>query len=142
MLHRKGLVSLVGYPELFLADVDEYQVSRLNDSPAMYRALLAAPSAAGRRLESLSLATSDRADRSRDRAADPETVRRLAGLSPNARITEGYGLTEATMALALHPVDGDVEFPPGSVGIALPDTELSPPRLDRPRARAAGRRDR
>ncbi|MFF2508137.1 class I adenylate-forming enzyme family protein [Streptomyces sp. NPDC058067] len=133
LFHALGLASLVAntlvgtttvlssrfHPERFLADVDEHEVSLLNGSPTMYRALLASPAAAGRRLESVSVVNSGAAP------IDPETWRRLAELFPNARITEGYGLTEATVALVLHPLDPDAGIPAGSVGLPLPDTELS-----------------
>ncbi|MEV0597898.1 AMP-binding protein [Streptomyces sp. NPDC050315] len=133
LFHALGLASMVANtlvgtttvlssrfdPERFLADVDEHQVTLLNGSPTMYRALLAAPAAAGRRLESVSVVNSGAAP------IDPETWRRLGELFPNARITEGYGLTEATVALAIHPLDSGAGIPPGSVGLPLPDTELS-----------------
>lgn len=133
LFHAMGLVGLVGNtlsgttvvlctrfdPERFLADVSEHEASWVHGSPAMYRALLAAPSAAGRRLRSVTHVVSGAAP------IDPETVRRLGELFPNALITEGYGLTEATMGLALHPLDDQAGVPQGSVGLALPDTELA-----------------
>ncbi|MFC6063869.1 class I adenylate-forming enzyme family protein [Streptomyces ochraceiscleroticus] len=133
LFHALGLASMVANtlvgtttvlssrfdPERFLADVDEHRVTLLNGSPTMYRALLASPAAAGRRMESVSVVNSGAAP------IDPETWRRLAELFPHARITEGYGLTEATVALVLHPLDRDAGIPPGSVGLPLPDTELS-----------------
>ncbi|NBE53988.1 AMP-binding protein [Streptomyces sp. YC537] len=133
LFHAMGLVGLVGNtlvgttvvlctrfdPERFLADAAEHEVSWLNGSPAMYRSLLAAPSAAGCRLESVTNVVSGAAP------IDPETVRRLGAMFPNALITEGYGLTEATMGLTLHPVDDAAGTPPGSVGLPVPDTELS-----------------
>ncbi|MDI3419189.1 class I adenylate-forming enzyme family protein [Streptomyces luteolus] len=133
LFHAMGLIGLVGNtlvgttvvlcarfdPERFLADVVEHEVSWLGGSPAMYRALLAAPSAAGLRVESVSNVLSGAAP------IDPETVRRLGELFPNALVTEGYGLTEATMSLTLHPVDPAVGTPPGSVGLPVPGTELS-----------------
>ncbi|MFI7008777.1 class I adenylate-forming enzyme family protein [Streptomyces sp. NPDC050145] len=133
LFHALGLVSLVYNtllgstivlsprfdPARFITDVNEHQITFVNGSPTMYRALLAAPASEGQTMESVTIVNSGAAP------IDPETVRRLSSLFPNALITEGYGCTEATMALAMHPIDSETKTPSGSVGRAVPDTELS-----------------
>ncbi|WP_052864424.1 class I adenylate-forming enzyme family protein [Streptomyces niger] len=106
-------------PVRYLDDIDAHQVGSVGGSPTMYRALLASPASAGRRLESVRHLNSGAAP------MDPATRRRLAGLFPEALFTEGYGLTEATMALAMWPLDAAAGTPHGTVGVALPDTRLS-----------------
>lgn len=133
LFHAMGLVGLVAQtaagttavlharfdPGRYLDDIEAHQVSAVGGSPTMYRALLASPASAGRRLTSVRNVNSGAAP------MDPETRRRLAGLFPNALLTEGYGLTEATMALAMWPLDDASGTPDGTVGLALPDTELA-----------------
>ncbi|POX38009.1 fatty-acid--CoA ligase [Streptomyces sp. Ru73] len=133
LFHAMGLIGMVAQtvigttavlhtrfdPARYLADIEAHQVGSVGGSPTMYRALLASPASAGRRLKSVRNVNSGAAP------MDPETRRRLAGLFPEAVYTEGYGLTEATMALTMCPLDPAARTPHGTVGVALPDTELS-----------------
>ncbi|WP_063759922.1 class I adenylate-forming enzyme family protein [Streptomyces sclerotialus] len=133
LFHAMGLIGMVAHtvigttavlhtrfdPRRYLDDIEAHQVGSVGGSPTMYRALLASPASAGRRLKCVRNVNSGAAP------MDPETRRRLAALFPEALFTEGYGLTEATMALTMWPMDAAAETPHGTVGIALPDTELS-----------------
>ena len=134
MFHAMGLIGMVagalggGTSQLFgrfdpvryLDEIERLKVRHLGGSPALHRAVLAVAAAGPKRdLSHVTMVGSGAAP------LDVETKRRLAELFPNALIAEGYGLTEATMALTLVPVRGDLDIPSGTVGLALPDTELS-----------------
>ncbi|MER7397792.1 AMP-binding protein [Streptomyces sp. NPDC000151] len=133
LFHAMGLVGMVAHtvigttavlhtrfdPARFLDDLEAHQVGMVGGSPTMYRALLASPASAGRRLKCVRNINSGAAP------MDPGTRQRLTELFPDALFSEGYGLTEATMALAMWPLDAAAGTPHGTVGVALPDTELS-----------------
>ncbi|MGI5472658.1 class I adenylate-forming enzyme family protein [Streptomyces sp. CA-132043] len=133
LFHAMGLIGMAAHtaigttavlhdrfdPVRYLDDIEAHQVGSVGGSPTMYRALLASPASTGRRLKCVRHINSGAAP------MDPETRRRLAGLFPEALFTEGYGLTEATMALAMWPLDAEAGTPHGTVGVALPDTRLS-----------------
>ncbi|MBZ4017873.1 class I adenylate-forming enzyme family protein [Streptomyces purpurogeneiscleroticus] len=133
LFHAMGLVGMVAHtvigttavlhtrfdPVRYLDDIEAHQVAMVGGSPTMYRALLASPASTGRRLKCVRNINSGAAP------MDPATRQRLTELFPDALYTEGYGLTEATMALATWPLDAAAGTPHGTVGVALPDTELS-----------------
>jgi len=106
-------------PARYLDLVRQHHANTVIGSPPMFRALLEDPSAAGRDLGSVLLVSSGAAP------IDQVTLERLHGLFPSACVAEGYGLTEATMAITLGPV-GPVTPPPppGTVGLPAFDTEV------------------
>ena len=104
-------------PTRYLADLQRWQATSLGGSPALFHALLAAPEIHKADLSSVRLVSSGAAP------LDSVTMSRLRELFPNAAITEGYGLTEATMGLTGHPPT-DAPAPIGSVGVPVFDTEV------------------
>jgi long-chain acyl-CoA synthetase len=132
LFHAMGLVShniavLAGVtvvahgrfdPREFLAQMVRYGASGMTGSPAMHHALLAVADAASYDLRAVRLVNSGAAP------LDSPTIARMAAAYPNAAIAEGYGLTEATMALTFVVPDRDHPAPPGCVGVPLFDTEL------------------
>lgn len=99
--------------------IERYRVTSLPGSPALFHALLAVPGVAERDLSSVIAVNSGAAP------IEGTTLARLAEAFPRAVVAEGYGLTEATMALAVHPLVGPGVAPAGTVGVALFDTELA-----------------
>jgi long-chain acyl-CoA synthetase len=132
LFHAMGLVShniavLAGItvvahgrfdPGEFLAQMVRHGASGMTGSPAMHHALLAAVDAGSYDLRAVRLVNSGAAP------LDSPTIARMAAAYPNAAIAEGYGLTEATMALTFVVPDRDHPAPPGCVGVPLFDTEL------------------
>ncbi|WP_042387743.1 class I adenylate-forming enzyme family protein [Streptacidiphilus melanogenes] len=136
LFHAMGLVShsialLAGItvvahgrfdPREFLAQMVRHGASGITGSPAMHHALLAAIDAAadagGYDLRAVRVVNSGAAP------LDSPTIARMAAAYPNAAVAEGYGLTEATMALTFVVPDRDRPAPPGCVGVPLFDTEL------------------
>ncbi|MGD6749058.1 class I adenylate-forming enzyme family protein [Streptomyces sp. BH105] len=115
-----GTVVMAGRfePRRFVELIEEHGVTSVPGSPALFHALLALPG-----VEELDL-SSVRSVNSGAAPVDTDTMRRLGALFPNATIVEGYGLTEATMALAAHPLVDDNPVPEGSVGAPVFDTEV------------------
>lgn len=132
MFHAMGLVSqnlctasaatvvLAGRfePARFLADVQRWRITTLSGSPALFHALLAAPDIQKTDLSSVRLVSSGAAP------LDSATVARLRELLPQATVTEGYGLTEATTGLTSHPPEQPGPAPIGSVGVPVFDTAI------------------
>ncbi|MCD2190030.1 class I adenylate-forming enzyme family protein [Actinomycetospora soli] len=105
-------------PAAYLADVERHRATTLSGAPAMYHALLAHPDARTRDLSSVRSVTS---------GASPMAVaqaERIAALMPDAIVLEGYGLTEATMALCTSPSARSAHRRIGTVGVPIADTEL------------------
>ncbi len=106
-------------PAAYLADVERHRATTLSGAPAMYHALLAHPDARTRDLSSVRSVTS---------GASPMAVaqaERIAALMPDAIVLEGYGLTEATMALCTSPSARSAHRRIGTVGVPIADTELA-----------------
>ncbi|MEY9838635.1 class I adenylate-forming enzyme family protein [Streptacidiphilus sp. EB103A] len=103
-------------PARYLAEAERWQVTHLAGSPALFHALLAAPAVHKADLSSVRQVSSGAAP------LDSETLARLRELLPQAEISEGYGLTEATMGLTSHPPGGPTAAPIGSVGVPVFDT--------------------
>ncbi|SEM30831.1 class I adenylate-forming enzyme family protein [Streptacidiphilus jiangxiensis] len=132
LFHAMGLVShnigllggttVVGHgrfdPREFLAAMVRHGATGLTGSPAMHHALLAATDVGSYDLRAVRLVNSGAAP------LDSPTIARMAAAYPNAAVAEGYGLTEATMALTFVTPDRDHPAPPGCVGVPLFDTEL------------------
>ena len=67
-------------------------------------------------------------------------VRRVRGLFPSLRLTNGYGPTETTTFACTHPILGDTQFSTGSVPIGRPLANTSVPHPRSPGPSHAGRR--
>ncbi|MGK5533966.1 AMP-binding protein [Streptomyces sp. URMC 129] len=65
----------------------------------------------------------------------PETVTRFGEIVGQARLVEGYGLTEAAPVVLVNPLNANAR--PGTVGVPLPGTEVRVAREDDPAADAA-----
>ena len=102
----------------FLADIETYGVTHMSGSPAMYYGMLRSPELGKRDLSSVRMVTSGAAP------IDTTALARLREAIPGASISEGYGLSEATMGLTMSPPGAAIETPTGSVGVALAETEL------------------
>ena len=105
-------------PREFLAQLVRHGATGMTGSPAMHHALLAAADAGSYDLRAVRLVNSGAAP------LDSPTIARMSAAYPNAAVAEGYGLTEATMALTFVTPDRDHPAPPGCVGVPLFDTEL------------------
>jgi long-chain acyl-CoA synthetase len=105
-------------PREFLAAMVRHEATGLTGSPAMHHALLAAIDAGGYDLRAVRMVNSGAAP------LDSPTITRMTEAYPNAAVAEGYGLTEATMALTFVTPDRGRQAPPGCVGVPLFDTEL------------------
>lgn len=105
-------------PDTLLADIERFRVTQMGGSPAMYYALLRSPHIDKHDLSSVRAITSGAAP------IDTTALRSLREKFPHAAVTEGYGLSEATMAVTNVPYDSDVDSPLGSVGVPLFDTEI------------------
>ena len=105
-------------PDQMLADIERLGVTHITGSPAMYYALLASSKIGAHDLSSV------RAINSGAAPFDTTSLRSLQSFFGNAWVTEGYGLSEATMGLTGAPLNSLVATPPDSVGVAIFDTEL------------------
>ncbi len=111
-------------PVQFLDTVKARRITQMQGSPALLHALLSMPDIGGRDLSSVKYIGSGAAP------IETEIVRRVGKVFPNALIVEGYGLTEGTMTVTLHPHVGPGVVPSGSVGAPIFDTEISIRSLD------------
>ncbi|MFH8616410.1 class I adenylate-forming enzyme family protein [Streptomyces sp. NPDC017979] len=138
MFHAMGLVSqnlsvLLGTTvvvfgrfdaEGYVRAVERHRVTSVPGSPSLFHALLALPDIDRADLSSVRVVNSGAAP------IDPHTLARLHDLFPRACVIEGYGLTEATMALTTHPMERGGTIPRGSVGAPVFDTEIEIRALD------------
>ncbi|WP_432167058.1 class I adenylate-forming enzyme family protein [Streptomyces sp. bgisy031] len=102
----------------FIRDIEKYRVTHVGGSPAMYYGMLRSPELSKRDLSSMRAVTSGAAP------IDTTALRRLRDALPGASVHEGYGLSEATMGLTMSAPGAELETPLGSVGAAIPNTEL------------------
>lgn len=103
-------------PERYLASVEEYGVTRIGGTPAMFHGLLAAPNRGRHELSSVTSLFSGTAPIS------TTALTELGKLFPRARITQGYGLSEATCYTAMQSTRLDSGDSLGGVGRPLPGT--------------------
>ncbi|WP_037606707.1 class I adenylate-forming enzyme family protein [Streptacidiphilus rugosus] len=117
-----GGITVVGQgrfdPRDFLAAMVRHRATTVTGSPALHHALLAAIDAGSYDLRAVRVVSSGAAP------LDSPTIARLTAAFPNAAVAEGYGLTEATMALTLVTPNREEPAEPGCVGVPLFDTEL------------------
>jgi long-chain acyl-CoA synthetase len=105
-------------PAAYLADAERLRVTAIGGAPALFAALLACPDIATRDLSSV---------RSISSGAAPmpvEMINRVRALAPDAVVSEGYGLTEVTMAATLGPSHRSGLRKQGTVGVPIFDTEV------------------
>ena len=109
-------------PSAMLARIEELGVTQISGSPAMYYALLRSPDLQLRDLSSVVLIGSGAAP------LDGTALDELRRAFPRAHVSEGYGLSEATMGLTSVPANA--QAPVGTVGRPLFDTEIEIRGLD------------
>ncbi|MFI2211637.1 AMP-binding protein [Streptomyces sp. NPDC020141] len=108
----------------YLDTVERLGVHAVTGSPALCHALLAVPGVRERDLSCVRLVSSGAAPIS------PAASAELAEIFPRAIVSDGYGLTEATMGVSISPLDDRMPRPEGSTGLALFDTEIEIRDLD------------
>ncbi|MFH8619275.1 class I adenylate-forming enzyme family protein [Streptomyces sp. NPDC017979] len=104
------------HADKFVGDIETHGVTHISGSPAMFYAMLASPELDRRDLSSLRLVTSGAAP------IDSKALARLRSVLPQAEVSEGYGLSEATMGVTITPPGTAPRD--GSVGRALPLTTV------------------
>ncbi|MEJ8280674.1 class I adenylate-forming enzyme family protein [Pseudonocardia spirodelae] len=105
-------------PRAYLADASRFAVTSLSGAPPVYAALLAHRDAAGD-LSSVRSLTSGAAP------LPVEIIRALRDwFGEDLVVSEGYGLTEVTMAATLGPAGRSAERRVGTVGLPVAGTEI------------------
>lgn len=105
-------------PVQFLEFIEKYKVSSVTGAPAMWNVLLNMPTIKEYDFSTIRNVSSGAAPLSN------EEVKRLKSTFPNARVVEGYGLTEATASVATGVcVTGGI-FKLGTVGLPSYNTEI------------------
>lgn len=105
-------------PRKLLADIAKYGATHMTGSPTMYYALLRSGATGEHDLSSVRMISSGAAP------IDTTALGQLSSAFPNAFVSEGYGLSEATMGVTSAPVISDIPTPRGSVGIAVFETKV------------------
>ena len=105
-------------PASYLADAERWRVTSMSGAPAMFAALLADPTFRTRDLDSVKVLSSGGGPLPHDH------LRLLIERFPDVVVCEGYGLTEATMGVALNPTARSAVQKPGTVGLPVFDTEI------------------
>jgi long-chain acyl-CoA synthetase len=106
-------------PALYVADAVRYRVSSIGGAPPVFVALLQVPGIADADLSSVRGFASGAAP------LPVPLIERMKALVPGAVIGEGYGLTEVTMQATGNPSHTTGVRKAGTVGVPLPDTEIS-----------------
>jgi long-chain acyl-CoA synthetase len=105
-------------PGRYLEDGEKYRITSMGGAPPIYVALLQHPDIDKRDLTSVTSISS---------GAAPLPVEVLEALNrrfPNARVGEGYGLTEVTMGATSNPSWKSGVRKVGTVGVPVFDTEI------------------
>ncbi|GAA2430528.1 AMP-binding protein [Actinomadura vinacea] len=105
-------------PERLLEAIEHHRATYVTGSPAMWHALLGSPGLDDHDLSSVQVISSGAAP------IDAAALRALGTAFPNAVISEGYGMTEATCLVAAAPLVCGARSEPGSVGLPMPDTTV------------------
>ncbi|WP_329113732.1 AMP-binding protein [Streptomyces sp. NBC_01465] len=116
----------------YLDTIERLRVHTIAGSPALCHAVLAVPDVRKRDLTCVRVVSSGSAP------INPAVVEELSEIFPNAVVSDGYGLTEATMGVAISPLDRSLPRPSGSTGLALFDTEIQIREMDGVTPLAAG----
>jgi long-chain acyl-CoA synthetase len=106
-------------PALYVSDAVRYRVTGIGGAPPVFVALLQVPGIAEADLSSV---------RSFSSGAAPlpvPLIERMKALVPGAVVCEGYGLTEVTMQATGNPSHTSGVRKAGTVGVPVPDTEIS-----------------
>jgi len=116
---KGGTVVLDSFdPVRTLETIARRRVTYLFGVPAMFQAVAGVPEWTDADLSSVRVISSGAAP------MPVEMVNRLRALAPDAVVTEGYGLTEVTMAATLGPVHRSGTRKVGTVGVPVFDTEV------------------
>ncbi|MQY02580.1 class I adenylate-forming enzyme family protein [Actinomadura macrotermitis] len=110
----------------FLDDMERFGATALGGAPALFSALLADPSFAGRDLSSVQAVRSGAAPLSH------EMIARLREAFPAAVVVEAYGLTEVTMGATANPAALSGVRKIGTVGPPVADTRVKVVAVDEP----------
>jgi long-chain acyl-CoA synthetase len=105
-------------PGRYLEDGEKYRITSMGGAPPIYVALLQHPDIDKRDLSSVTSISS---------GAAPLPVEVLEALNrrfPDARVGEGYGLTEVTMGATSNPSWRSGQRKVGTVGVPVFDTEI------------------
>ncbi|WIX87780.1 AMP-binding protein [Amycolatopsis sp. DG1A-15b] len=105
-------------PAAYVADAERLRITGIGGAPALFAALLATPSFHTADLSSV---------RSIGSGAAPMNhamINALRTRFPDVVVTEGYGLTEATMGAVISPTYRSGTRKVGSVGLPIFDTEV------------------
>jgi long-chain acyl-CoA synthetase len=116
-----GMTTVLHYrfdPAAYLADAERNRVTYIDGAPTLFAGLLACPDVRARDLSSV------RAIGSGGAPLATGMIDELRQLMPNAVLCEGYGLTEVTMGATNTPANTSGLRKPGSVGVAMFDTEI------------------
>jgi long-chain acyl-CoA synthetase len=105
-------------PAAYLADAERWRVTYIGGAPTLFAGLLACPDVRTRDLSSV------RAIGSGGAPLPTGMIHELRELLPDAVLCEGYGLTEVTMGATNPPANTSGLRKPGSVGVAMFDTEI------------------
>ena len=105
-------------PGRYLEDAEKYRITSMGGAPPIYVALLAHPDIDKRDLSSVRAISSGAAP------LPVEVIEELQRRFPDARIGEGYGLTEVTMGATSNPSWRSGVRKVGTVGVPVFDTEV------------------
>ena len=106
-------------PARYVADAVRYRVTSIGGAPPVFVALLQVPGIAEADLSSVRGVSSGAAP------LPVSLIERMRALLPGVVIGEGYGLTEVTMMATGNPPHTSGVRKAGTVGVPLPDTEVS-----------------
>lgn len=126
LLGAKSIVFDRFIPNQFIADIETHKITELSGAPAMFNFILFNPEMEKRDLSSVRMINSGAAP------IAPETMQLLAKFFPNAVVTEGYGLTEATASTiqSVGLIAGTRKI--GTVGLPIYNTEVKLMSVDNP----------
>jgi long-chain acyl-CoA synthetase len=105
-------------PGRYLEDAERFRITSMGGAPPIYVALLAHPDIDKRDLSSVLSISSGAAP------LPVEVIEELCRRFPDARIGEGYGLTEVTMGATSNPSWRSGVRKVGTVGVPVFDTEV------------------
>ncbi|HEY0450046.1 class I adenylate-forming enzyme family protein [Actinophytocola sp.] len=105
-------------PVRYLADAQRLRVTGIGGAPALFAALLNCPDIGTTDLSSVQAISSGAAP------MPVEMINRLRALTPDAVVSEGYGLTEVTMGATVGPTHRSGLRKAGTVGLPVFDTSV------------------
>lgn len=105
-------------PTQFLELIEKHKVTSVGGAPAMWNTIVHHPELEKYDLSSVTAINSATAPMSEEEA------KLLMKALSNAFYSEGYGLTEATAAIAISAANASGQHKVGTVGTLLPDTEV------------------